>query len=431
MSNTVYGEVIESQRTRRLLNITTWVIALCVVSFLVWSVVTNVDEIAKTQGTVIPEGERQIIQSDIGGKIKSISVEEGELVEAGQTLVEFDATFQTTALDELNAQRASLELSIERLSSLIDEREPDFTQYENDYPELVSQQRAQRSAQVALYYQKRIVLEKEAEQLKEQLRSLDNSIPASERQLAASRQELFILQKGQKTGNISRIRVLEMQQKVASIEQQIEESRGKRALILKQEDSNNEKISQLLAESKVEVADQRSKAASELSALKARVRSGEAKLSNTVITSPVKGLIQSIPSTVAGAVIQPGGTIVEIVPIGGKADFKAKLSPRDIGFVNEGQSARVKIDAYDYSRFGALTGKVESISPTTTKDEKGNIFYEVTISVEKPYFRDNPEKFAILPGMTGEADITTGEKTVFQYLWKPIFTNISVAFGER
>ncbi|MCJ2376528.1 HlyD family type I secretion periplasmic adaptor subunit [Vibrio sp. ZSDZ34] len=431
MSNTVYGEVIESQRTRRLLNITTWVIALCVVSFLVWSVVTNVDEIAKTQGTVIPEGERQIIQSDIGGKIKSISVEEGELVEAGQTLVEFDATFQTTALDELNAQRASLELSIERLSSLIDEREPDFTQYENDYPELVSQQRAQRSAQVALYYQKRIVLEKEAEQLKEQLRSLDNSIPASERQLAASRQELSILQKGQKTGNISRIRVLEMQQKVASIEQQIEESRGKRALILKQEDSNNEKISQLLAESKVEVADQRSKAASELSALKARVRSGEAKLSNTVITSPVKGLIQSIPSTVAGAVIQPGGTIVEIVPIGGKADFKAKLSPRDIGFVNEGQSARVKIDAYDYSRFGALTGKVESISPTTTKDEKGNIFYEVTISVEKPYFRDNPEKFAILPGMTGEADITTGEKTVFQYLWKPIFTNISVAFGER
>ncbi|MGR5456776.1 HlyD family efflux transporter periplasmic adaptor subunit, partial [Vibrio alfacsensis] len=93
----------------------------------------------------------------------------------------------------------------------------------------------------------------------------------------------------------------------------------------------------------------------------------------------------------------------------------------DIGFVNEGQSARVKIDAYDYSRFGALKGIVESISPTTSKDEKGNIFYEVTIAVEKPYFRDDPDRFALLPGMTGEVDITTGEKTVFQYLWKPIF----------
>ncbi|MBY6196825.1 HlyD family type I secretion periplasmic adaptor subunit [Vibrio hangzhouensis] len=431
MSKPQYAEAIETKQTKRLLSISTYAIAFCVVAFGVWSVVTQVDEIAKAQGKVVPEGERQIIQSDIGGKLKAISVSQGEMVEAGQVLVEFDATFQTTALEELKAQQATLNLTIERLSSLIDERDPDFSAYEQQYPELVAEQRAQRSAQVALYYQKRIVLEKEAEQIAEQLRSTDNAIPAFERQLTASRQELAILQKGQKSGNISRLRVLEMQQKVASIEQQIEQARGKKALLLKQADSNDEKISQLLAEAKVEVADQRSKAASELSALEARVRSGEAKLSNTVLTSPLQGLVQSIPSTKVGAVIQPGGTVVEIVPIGGVADFKAKLSPRDIGFVTAGQPARVKIDAYDYSRFGALSGVVESISPTTIQDEKGNIFYEVTIAVDTPYFRNDPEKFAILPGMTGEVDITTGEKTVFQYLWKPIYTNISRAFGER
>ncbi|MCG9786870.1 HlyD family type I secretion periplasmic adaptor subunit [Vibrio barjaei] len=431
MNKSQYAEAIESQQTKKLLSVITYSIALCVIAFGTWSAVTQVDEIAKAKGTVVPEGERQIIQSDIGGKLKTISVAEGDMVEAGQVLVEFDATFQTTALEELKAQQASLNLTIERLSSLIDEREPDFNAYQNQYPELVAEQRAQRSAQVALYYQKRIVLEKEAEQIAEQLRSTERAIPAYERQLSASKQELVILQKGQKSGNISRLRVLEMQQKVASIEQQIEEARGKKALLIKQADSNDEKISQLLAEAKVEVADQRSKAASELSALEARVRSGEAKLTNTILTSPLQGLVQSIPSTRVGTVIQPGGTVVEIVPIGGIADFKAQLSPRDIGFVSEGQSARVKIDAYDYSRFGALEGVVESISPTTSKDEKGNIFYEVTIAVEKPYFRDDPEKFALLPGMTGEVDITTGEKTVFQYLWKPIFTNISRAFGER
>ncbi|AYV22870.1 HlyD family type I secretion periplasmic adaptor subunit [Vibrio mediterranei] len=431
MNKSQYAEAIESQQTKKLLSVITYSIALCVIAFGTWSAVTQVDEIAKAKGTVVPEGERQIIQSDIGGKLKTISVAEGDMVEEGQVLVEFDATFQTTALEELKAQQASLNLTIERLSSLIDEREPDFDLYQSQYPELVAQQRAQRSAQIALYYQKRIVLEKEAEQIAEQLRSTEKAIPAYERQLSASKQELSILQKGQKSGNISRLRVLEMQQKVASIEQQIEEARGKKALLIKQADSNDEKISQLLAEAKVEVADQRSKAASELSALEARVRSGEAKLTNTVLTSPLQGLVQSIPSTKVGAVIQPGGTVVEIVPIGGTADFKAQLSPRDIGFVNEGQSARVKIDAYDYSRFGALKGIVESISPTTSKDEKGNIFYEVTIAVEKPYFRDDPDRFALLPGMTGEVDITTGEKTVFQYLWKPIFTNISRAFGER
>ncbi|NUW72348.1 MULTISPECIES: HlyD family type I secretion periplasmic adaptor subunit [Vibrio] len=431
MNKSQYAEAIESQQTKKLLSVITYSIALCVIAFGTWSAVTQVDEIAKAKGTVVPEGERQVIQSDIGGKLKTISVAEGDMVEEGQVLVEFDATFQTTALEELKAQQASLNLTIERLSSLIDEREPNFDLYQSQYPELVAQQRAQRSAQIALYYQKRIVLEKEAEQIAEQLRSTEKAIPAYERQLSASKQELSILQKGQKSGNISRLRVLEMQQKVASIEQQIEEARGKKALLIKQADSNDEKISQLLAEAKVEVADQRSKAASELSALEARVRSGEAKLTNTVLTSPLQGLVQSIPSTKVGAVIQPGGTVVEIVPIGGTADFKAQLSPRDIGFVNEGQSARVKIDAYDYSRFGALKGIVESISPTTSKDEKGNIFYEVTIAVEKPYFRDDPDRFALLPGMTGEVDITTGEKTVFQYLWKPIFTNISRAFGER
>ncbi len=353
------------------------------------------------------------------------------MVEEGQPLVEFDATFQRSALQKLKSQQVTLQASIERMSALLDQREPDFTLYEVEFPEIVSQQLAQLNAQKALYYQKRIVLEKESEQIAEQLRSVEKALPSYEKQLSATQQELVILEKGFKSGNISRLRVLEMRQKLAGIEQSIAEARGKKAVFIRQADSNEQKIEQLLAEAKVEVNDQRSKAVSDLSALNARVRSSEAKVSNTVMVSPLQGLVQSIPSTEVGGVIQPGGTVVEIVPVGGKADFKARLSPRDVGFVSIGQPARVKVDAFDYSRFGALKGYVERISPTTSKNERGEIFYEVVISVEKPYFRDNPETFAILPGMTGEVDITTGEKSVFQYLWKPIYTNVSVAFGER
>ncbi|WP_299077978.1 HlyD family type I secretion periplasmic adaptor subunit [uncultured Paraglaciecola sp.] len=218
---------------------------------------------------------------------------------------------------------------------------------------------------------------------------------------------------------------------LASIEQKIEEARGKKSVLIRQADSNDQKIIQLLAEAKAKVSDDRSKAVSDLSALNARVRSSQAKLTNTMLVSPLQGLVQSLPSTQNGGVIQPGGTVVEIVPVGGKADFKARLSPRDIGFVSVGQPTRIKIDAFDYSRFGALKGAVESISPTTSQSERGEIYYEVVVSVDVPYFRDNPESFSILPGMTGEVDITTGEKSVFQYLWKPIYTNVSVAFGER
>lgn len=426
-----YGELVESQTTTRTLALATWSVALCVVAFVTWSVVTQVDEIAKAKGAVIPEGEKQVLQSAIGGKLKQILVKEGQLVEKGQPLVEFDATFQRTALEELKSQQVTLLASIERMNALLDNREPNFGGVEIDYPEIVSQQKAQLNAQKGLYFQKRIVLEKDSEQIAEQLRSVEKSLPSYEKELTATKQELNILERGYKAGNISRLRVLEMRQKLASIEQKIEEARGKKSVLIKQADSNEQKIEQLLAEAKAKVSDDRSKAVSDLSALNARVRSSQAKLTNTMLVSPLQGLVQSLPSTQNGGVIQPGGTVVEIVPVGGKADFKARLSPRDIGFVNVGQPTRIKIDAFDYSRFGALKGEVESISPTTSQSERGEIYYEVVVSIETPYFRDNPESFSILPGMTGEVDITTGEKSVFQYLWKPIYTNISVAFGER
>lgn len=426
-----YGELVESQNTARTLALATWSVALCVIAFVTWSVVTQVDEIAKAKGAVIPEGEKQVLQSAIGGKLKKILVKEGQLVEKGQPLVEFDATFQRTALEELKSQQVTLLASIERMNALLDNREPNFGEFEIDFPEIVSQQKAQLNAQKALYFQKRIVLEKDSEQIAEQLRSVEKSLPSYMKELGATKQELSILEKGYKAGNISRLRVLEMRQKLASIEQKIEEARGKKSVLMKQADSNDQKIQQLLAEEQAKVSDDRSKAVSDLSALNARVRSSEAKLTNTLLVSPLQGLVQSLPSTQNGGVIQPGGTVVEIVPVGGKADFKARLSPRDIGFVNVGQPTRIKIDAFDYSRFGALKGEVESISPTTSQSERGEIYYEVVVSVETPYFRDNPESFSILPGMTGEVDITTGEKSVFQYLWKPIYTNISVAFGER
>ncbi|MFA0196357.1 HlyD family type I secretion periplasmic adaptor subunit [Vibrio artabrorum] len=426
-----YGELVESQNTARTLALATWSVALCVIAFATWSVVTQVDEIAKAQGAVIPEGEKQVLQSAIGGKLKQILVKEGQLVEKGQPLVEFDATFQRTALEELKSQQVTLLASVERMNALLEQREPNLDEFKVDYPEIVSQQKAQLNAQKALYFQKRVVLEKESEQIAEQLRSVDKSLPSYEKELTATKQELNILEKGYKAGNISRLRVLEMRQKLASIEQKIEEARGKKALLIKQADSTEQKIEQLLAEAKAKVSDDRSKAVSDLSALNARVRSSQAKLTNTMLVSPLQGLVQSLPNTQNGGVIQPGGIVVEIVPVGGKADFKARLSPRDIGFVSVGQPTRIKIDAFDYSRFGALKGVVESISPTTSQSERGEIYYEVVVSIETPYFRDNPESFSILPGMTGEVDITTGEKSVFQYLWKPIYTNVSVAFGER
>lgn len=424
-------DVVESSITARLLSLSTYFIAVCLVLFITWSVLTDVDEIAKAQGSVIPEGERQIIQSETGGRLKSILVSEGELVEKGQILVEFDSKFQNTALDELNAERAALELTIERLNSLVEVREPDFSPYADFYPRQVSQQLRQLAAEKELFFQKRSAVIKEQAQVAAELEGLQTELPVYQRQLNATKQELDILIKGQKAGNISKLRVLEMKQKLASIEKEIQQAKSQENVLKRKAETVGAQLKQIGAEARVQANIERSKAEADLSGLRARIRSGKEKVLDTVVKSPVKGLVQSIPSTQNGGVIIPGGMVAEIVPVDGKASFKARLSPRDIGFVSIGQSARIKVDAFDYSRFGALKGDVEKISPTTSKNERGDIYYEVTVSIEKSYFRDNPDAFSLLPGMTGEVDITTGEKSVFQYLWKPIYTNVSRAFGER
>ena len=109
----------------------------------------------------------------------------------------------------------------------------------------------------------------------------------------------------------------------------------------------------------------------------------------------------------------------------------ARLAPRDIGFVRQGQPAKVKIDAFDSSRYGTIDGTVDRVSPTTFIDERGVAYYEIQIALDKAYFGQSEDQYPLVSGMTGEADIKTGVKTVFQYMWKPIYTNLDVAFSER
>ncbi|RMA78477.1 HlyD family type I secretion periplasmic adaptor subunit [Umboniibacter marinipuniceus] len=431
MNNSIYGDTVESSMTRKLLATSTWTIFSCVALFAIWAIFTDVDEIAKAPGSVIPEGDRQVIQSDTGGKIAQIYVREGQMVSEGDILVEFDATFENTALDELTAQQAALALTVERLSALIEERDPNFEDFQQRYPALVVQQRNQMaSEQQTFESQKRSLVTQRAESEAE-LNGLKTSLPSLQAQLASTQQELDIMNEAATVGNVSRLQVLQQQEKLSSVDNQIKQAQSQQEVLERRLATIDAQIDQQWSEAVLNYNTQRSQAATDLAALGARVRSGEERVFETVIRSPLHGLVQTIPTTLNGAVIAPGGTIAEIVPIDGKAKFKARLSPRDIGFVSVGQHARVKVDAFDYSRFGALNGEVSLISPTTSQDERGQVYYEVEIEVEQTYFGNDPSSFVILPGMTGEVDIATGEKTVFQYLWKPIYTNVSRAFGER
>ena len=426
-----FTDAIEAPAERKFIKRIIFLITGSVLIMLLWSFFAQVEEISKSKGQVVPLGHRQIIQSRTGGTIASVVVEEGDVVKKGDVLASFVSIDSQSAEEELASKRANLVLRIERYESFIDQREANFVEFELEYPQLVKL----HTASLNRMNQERLAMQQLSEsdiaKSQAEIDGLKAEIPPLSDQIKTAEQTLQMMQSVTAEQAVSKLRILESQQKLDAYMRELRGMESKQQVLSKNLLNLEQQLKQKQATLLKEVGEKRTDAQAELLGIIARLKSSGSLVSQNTVTAPVDGIIQSIPSSSTGSVIQPGGTVAVIVPMTKTGLMEAKLSPRDIGFVKVGQPVRIKIDAFDYSRYGALDGIVKRISPSTDSDEKGGVFYKVQISIDKPYFADKPGQFDLIPGMTGEADIVTGDKTVFQYLWKPVFTNVTEAFGER
>jgi HlyD family type I secretion membrane fusion protein len=176
---------------------------------------------------------------------------------------------------------------------------------------------------------------------------------------------------------------------------------------------------------------QRSDLMAQLDELKATQAAYESRSVDIEVKAPVTGIVQKISETPIGTVIPPGGTVCEIVPTEGGVLMKARVASRDIGFVQVGQDVVVKSDAFDYGRFGSVAGKLVRIAPSSAPTDNTQApYFMVEIELDQPYVGTNPTH-VLTPGMTGEAVILTGRKTLFQYVLKPIYLTLDTALHER
>jgi adhesin transport system membrane fusion protein len=145
----------------------------------------------------------------------------------------------------------------------------------------------------------------------------------------------------------------------------------------------------------------------------------------------VRGTVKDLKVNTVGGVIQPGEDIMEIVPLGDNLLIEARVRPADIAFLRPDQKAIIKVSAYDFSIYGGLTAQLERISADTIKDEEGESFYHVYLRTEENSLRHRGETLPIIPGMTVTAEILTGEKSVLDYILKPILKAKDSALRER
>jgi adhesin transport system membrane fusion protein len=372
-----------------------YLIAAVLAGGLVWAYFAQVEEITNGEATIISKSREQVIQSLEGGILEQLDVREGDVVKKGQILARIDPTRAETSYRESWSKAIGLKATIARLRAEAYGQNLVFPDDVKKEPTVLQQE--------TLAYNSR-------------RRALDDSVSSLERSYALSSKEIALAEPLAAKGLVSEVELLRMRRQANDIKSQIVERRNKF-----QADANSE-----LIRLDLELAQ-----TSETLVGRADV------LQRTTVVAPVYGTVKNVRVNTIGGVIQPGEHIMEIVPLEDQLLVEARIKPSDVAFLRPGLPATVKITAYDFGIYGGLKGTVEHISPDTLKDDQkaaagrpDATYYRVLILTDSSFLKAAGKTLPILPGMIATVDIRTGEKTILDYLLKPIF-KVREAFRER
>jgi len=391
-------------------------------ALIAWASVMEVDEIAKAEGKVIPSKQVQVIQNLEGGIVKEINVVEGQTVQKGDVLVIIDDVYAKSDVDSNVDSYNALLARFVALNTLISgKRIITFPNELKSYIQIMSQERQRFDTE----WHEITAQIKELEFLIDQRhKDYDLALNESKSQLSSANyalEELNLNRPLLKSGAISRVEFLHIEQQAAELRskaEQAEQNVGKAKAALNEVMQKKESFFQ---SSIVAFEKERNEVQSKLNEMRTKGISLQAKLNHSIVTSPVVGTVKKINITTIGGVVRPGMDILEIVPTDDKLIIEVKIKPKDIGFISKNQEAIVKVTAFDYSTYGGLEGKVEFISADTITDKKGNSYYLARVRTNSNILTDkNNKKHAIIPGMKTEVRIILDKKNILTYILKPM-----------
>ena len=404
---------------------------LVVVGFVGWAAITEIDEVSTAEGQILPSGDIRTVQHLEGGIVAKLLVREGDFVEAGRPLIELDPAMVRSDLDQMKARTAALSIRAERLLAFSEERQPVLDAWTASHPELVSENLAVLRSQQASRESGRSVLSSQIAQRKTDLLTLEAQASSLDEQAANLSEILRRRETLSQEGLVGKISILENQRELLRL-------KGDRARFASQivagrqaVRESEEKLAELTSSLRRQAMDDYATTTTEL----AQTREGLAKAADRVerlsVVAPITGRVQGLSVRNQGAVIQPGGILCQIVPSDEKLRAEVRILPKDVGHVREGQPARLKLATYDHARYGTIKGRLSSVSASSFQDEKNGPWFKAEIELEKEHLGANPKNLRASAGMTVQADVVTGSKTVLEYIAKPIQTQIAGALHER
>ncbi len=373
-------------------NLAIYLMLLIVASALIWANLARVDEVAKADGKVVPEGREQVIASLEGGILRKIMVREGVLVEQGQDLVQLDPTRVEAQQNEGEAKQLALKGTLSRLVA-------EATGQPLRFPPEVLTKESLVQGETDLYQARR--------------QALDEGVVVTRRNLGLIERELALSEKMAARGLMSEVEVMRLRRQANDLGLQIQE-----------------RVNKFRQDATTDMTRVRS----ELAQIEEQMVVKQDVLRRTVLQSPVRGLVKNIRINTVGGVVPGGATIMEIVPVGTTILVEAKIKPADIGFVKPGMPAVVKLTAYDFYTYGGISGTLQMLSPDAFADEGKSAtessYYRALIRCDATNLKSHGNPLPVLPGMAAMVEVRTGDRTVMQFLLKPMM-KAKESFKER
>ena len=412
----------------RLVAGTALILSALVIAFIIWAGFTNVSEIARAPGEIVPSGYAQVVQHADGGIVADIMVHEQQLVKAGQVLMRLSGVGIEREYDEADAALAALKRRAATLSAF---RNPDsIGQNLGDNAALMTL-RASRNSE-------RAVIQEQLAQKADEITALSSDINSYSAQARVNQSELDGLNVLKAKGLVTVTRLHDAELRVLEASGAAQRSQAQLSAAKKAVGEYRNRLIALDAKYEDQAAQELSELDGKIAQATSRVARLHEQVARLTVTAPVRGYVKGLQLNTIGAVVSPGQTLFEIIPADGELAADIHVSSQDIGFVHVGQTVRLKVSAFDFARFGVFTGRITALSAaafTENGSATGVKYYKARVTLD-PAGDTNGESqnsrlAELMPGMTLEGNIILGQQSVLNYLLKPIHVAATTALSER
>jgi adhesin transport system membrane fusion protein len=401
--------------------------------FLAWAALAQVDEVARAEGKVRPSSKAQVLQSSEAGTVRAILVQSGQRVHKGELLVRLDDTQSSSELGQIQAEKESLEARAARLSE-----EGAGAQFEcppelkAQSPDVCANEQKLQQVRAEALASKNSALVAAVEQRRREMAEGEATAASLRSSLALTQKQVGMLEPLAAKGIVPQTELLsarreqtDIQGRLAAAQEQISRSAAAVREAQAQLQAANLQFRQ-------DALDERNQLQGKLSVIAESSKGAAGKLERAELRSPVEGIVNDVQVTTIGGFVAPGQKLMEVVPVDEQLLIETRVQPKDIAFVRVGQSALVKVSAYDFSIYGGLEGQVVQVSADSIYDEQSKqAYFTVIIQTPRSYLTSGERRLPITPGMICTADIRTGRKSVLAYLLKPVLKARSDALRER